>query len=135
MDEEVQKKDGSGDDKSSARKRVRYIDVKVIHREGHATLVEWVDKGEAKRAIVPSKAVEGEPTGRIDAKELAAGQPYGDDFTQAEGVGPELAHELKRIGVWVKADLAGKNRQVKNAIQQVYVGPLFSALHEFAKEE
>ena len=138
MEAEVQNTDGSGDEKSSPRKRarpVKMVDVKIVHRDGHATLVEYVDKGEQFRVVVPTKAVEGKQVGKVAKTELEAGTAYGDDFTQIEGVGPELAYELKRIGVWVKADLVGKNRQVKNAIQQAYVVPTLKALLEFAKEE
>lgn len=94
-----------------------------------------MDKGEPQRVIVPGNAVEGKQTGTIDKTELEAGLPYGDDFTKVEGVGPELVFQLKRIGVWTKADLIGRNPKVRNAIQQAYVVPLLKALLDFAKEE
>jgi predicted flap endonuclease-1-like 5' DNA nuclease len=111
------------------------VDVKIIHRDGHAALVEHIVKGEPFRVVVPSVAVEGKQTGKVAKSELDAGHSYGDDFTQIDGVGPELAFELKRIGVWVKADLIACKPQVRNAIQQAYVVPLFNALLEFAKEK
>ena len=138
MDEKVQATDGTSDEKSSATKRVRpvkMVNVKIVYREGHAALVEFQEKGELKRVVVASKAVDGKQEGKISKDDLEAGAAYGDDFTQVDGVGPELVHELRRIGVWVKADLVGKNSQVRNAIQQAYVVPLFNALLTFAKED
>ena len=111
------------------------VNVKIVYREGHAALVEFQEKGELKRVVVASKAVDGKQEGKISKDDLEAGAAYGDDFTQVDGVGPELVHELRRIGVWVKADLVGRNSQVRNAIQQAYVVPLFNALLTFAKED
>lgn len=111
--------------------------VRIVHKEGHAALVEWVEKDVAMRAVVPRKAIEGEDHGwgKVDKKEIEAGMPYGDDFTQVEGVTPELVEELKKVGVWTKEDFLARSHLARRAIQQALVVPMFAALIKFAKED
>ena len=137
MDTEIQEMDGKGDGESSKSKRarpvkVKLVAVKVVHEEGEAVLVQWAERGKLQRTILPAASVKDE---QVAADELAAGLPYGDDFSKVKGITAKVVVELKNHGVWTKADALAQPGQVSKAVMIGYVPATADAIMEFSKEE
>jgi hypothetical protein len=106
-----------------------------VHREKNAALVEYVEKGSPKRAVVPAEAVAGIKEGEIGDDVLEAAIPYGDDFGSLRGVTVDIVDKLHGAGIWTKADVLARSQIVRKAVQQALVPPIMTRLLEFAKEE
>jgi len=89
------------------------MQVKIIAETGKSVIVEYQDNGATARAIVPATAVKGN---QIADADLAAGVPYGVPWQ--DHVSPELAAELRRVGIWTARDLAEKPQIAAAAIQR-----------------
>ena len=135
MGEEIQEKDGTSDaasGKGKRARRVKLVPVRVVHREGKAALVEWMDKGEPFRVIVPAEMAE---TKKVPKDVLEAGYAYGEDWAQVEGVTPLLALELKRVGIWTKDDMRARSHLARAAVTRAFVPQMMKALLKYAREE
>ena len=108
------------------------VPVTLVYAEGKAALVQWVERGKMKRAIVPAGAVK---DGEIDAVELEAGLPYGEDWTQVKGVNAAVAEELRKRGVWTKEDALSNGRYVHDAVIVGLVPPTLQAIMDYARED
>jgi len=106
------------------------IEVKIIRRQGEATIVEWIDsrqKSEAieyRRAIVPTTSTEG---GKCLSSVLDAGVPYGEDWKALSVIGldvDKLASDLRAQGIWRREDFVQRLTEVKATVMRVYVNPL-----------
>ncbi len=106
--------------------------VKVVHEEGEAALVQWAERGKLKRGIVPAASVK---DAEVAASELAACLPYGDDFTKIKGITAEVVAALKNHGVWTRADALASPRRVRESLMIGYVPATADAIMEFSKEE
>lgn len=135
MEDEIQKTDGAGDEPSGKSKRprsVKKVQVTVVHTDGAAALVQWVERGKLKRTIVPAESVAG---GAVPADELEAGLPYGDDFGSVKGVTAAVVEMLKSYGIWTKADARANPRHVREAVMTGYVPATVAAIMEFSQED
>ncbi len=101
--------------------------IKVMAELGRSVLVEWYD-GTTQRTIVPLSTVQGD---QIDDGDLAAGVPYGVPWQDT--VSPELAAELRRVGIWTGRDLAERPQVAAAAIQRINLVTL-AALRRAAAE-
>lgn len=108
------------------------ISVTLVHQDKEAALVQWVVRGKLKRTIIPHSSIKG---GKVAADELAAGLPYGEDWTKVKGVTPLMATWLKNYGVWTKEDALTNPRYVREALMTGCVPVTIEALMEYAKEE
>ena len=138
MEETIQEKDGAGDDKSSKSKRARPVKVKliavqVIHKEGAAALVQWAERDDLQRGIVPAESVV--DGGKVAADELAACIPYGEDWSMVAGVTPGVVKTLKENGIWTKADALASPRRIREALIIGYVPATLESIMQYAKEE
>lgn len=135
MDTEIQETDAKGDGQSSESKRARPVkmtQVKVVHIEGEAALVQWHERGKKTRGIVPVASVKGD---QVAADELKAALPYGDDFSEVKGITAGVVKALKNHGVWTKADALASPQRVREAVMIGYVPVTIDAIMEFSKEE
>ena len=136
MEETIQEKDGTGDDKSSKSKRarpVKMVAVQVIHKEGAAALVQWAERGDLQRGIVPAESVVDNK--EVAADELAACIPYGEDWSMVAGVTPGVVKTLKENGIWTKADALASPRRIREALIIGYVPATLESIMQYAKEE
>jgi hypothetical protein len=92
------------------------IPVKVIGQKDGSALVEWQDgDGMYHRAYVPQEKVAG---GAVEPKVLEKGIPYGlpwEEWIEVTATPAHVANELRRMGVWCKADL---NHAALNAVNK-----------------
>jgi predicted flap endonuclease-1-like 5' DNA nuclease len=105
-----------------------------VRREDNAALIEYVEGGKLKRAVLPNKDVEGKQA-EIGDDVIESAIPYGDDLGSIKGVTVALVEQLHARGVWTKADVLARSHLVRQAIQVTLVPPLMTALLEFAKED
>ena len=138
MEKTIQETDGKGDGKSSKGKRARAVKVKlvtvqVIHEQGAATLVQWVEKDDLRRGIIPTKSVV--DNNEVAATELEACLPYGEDWSVVAGVTLGVVKALKDYAIWTKADALANPRHVREALMVGYVPVTAAAIMEYVKEE
>jgi hypothetical protein len=139
MAETIQEKDGAGNGASSKSKRARPVkmaEVQVIHKEGAAALVQWTERGNLRRGIVPVESLgkaDGKPTVAVD--ELKACLPYGEDWTKVKGVTPGVVKALKDYAIWTKEDALANPRHVREAIVVGLVPATVEAFMKYAEEE
>lgn len=108
------------------------VKVKVIHRNGEATLVEWVEGDGTRRVTVPAGVTAG---GRVKRDELDYGIPYGapwEDLVEIDATPERIAAELRRCGIWTYEDLLARPEQVRGI--QASVGFDVAALFRAARE-
>ena len=136
MDEIVQATDGKSNGESSKSKRarpVKMVAVQVIHQEGAAALVQWAERDDLQRGIVPAESVV--DGGEVAADELAACIPYGEDWSVVAGVTPGVVKTLKENGIWTKADALASPRRIREALIIGYVPATLESIMQYAKEE
>lgn len=101
------------------RKQPRQVPVKVVLYNGHAALVEWLEKGQAARGLIPREEIR---DGKAGADVLDASAPYGVPWAQLlekEGVRttPEAVEaELHRRGIWTAEDIEGNLGAAQTAL-------------------
>ena len=116
------------------RGKTKKVAIRMIESLGESVLVEWMDGDDYFRAIVPRTETLG---GEADAQVLAAGVPYGFDWSQVElqPLDPkQLKRELNRRGIWTADDVGKNPNQVQVAIN-VLSGLMRSRLFAAAKTE
>jgi len=95
--------------------------VRVIQRKGPGTLVEWNDQDGYHRAVVPSRAVDGD---FCDPEELMMGIPYGEPWAQVVGdlviSAEDLENELRKHGIWTIEDAREKPNAAAAALLAVH---------------
>ena len=94
--------------------------VKIVQRQGKATLVEWIDDGVTRRSTVPSAVIE---KGRVPTAELKRGIPYGEpweELIELHATPENLAAELRRRGIWTVEDLQANAEIARGAILDAY---------------
>ena len=136
MDEIVQATDGKSNGESSKSKRarpVKMVAVQVIHQEGAAALVQWAERDDLQRGIVPAESVV--DNNEVAADELAACIPYGEDWSVVAGVTPGVVKTLKENGIWTKADALASPRRIREALIIGYVPATLESIMQYAKEE
>jgi hypothetical protein len=110
------------------------IPVKVVRTEGAVALVEW---GDHVRGTVPTGVVTvgayGSPDG-VAEKFLKAAIPYGEKWSQIEGMTEPLETLLREQGIYTAEDLLTKNVQARNCLQRALVIPLMQALIAHARK-
>ena len=104
------------------------IPVKVVRTEGAVALVEW---GDHVRGTVPTGVVT--PDG-VAEKFLKAAIPYGEKWSQIEGMTEPLETLLREQGIYTAEDLLTKNVQARNCLQRALVIPLMQALIAHARK-
>lgn len=99
--------------------------VKVVQRKGASRLVEWVDElGYLRRSIVPHHVLSGEEADVAQCDAPEEGIEYG--MAWEELIGPlavtpaEVAHELRKVGIWTYDDLRQDPQGAINAFATVY---------------
>ncbi len=113
--------------------------VRVLQRKGHAALVEWQDEaGCLRRATVPARVLQGD---EAEAGDLEMGIVYGlpwEELLGAPRVTPErIAAELRRHGIWTRADLRARPNVALAALQSAYgldLAALMRAAEAYEKE-
>lgn len=103
-------------------------EVKTIKTQGYSKLVEFEDKGQPKRVILP--AGEDDPT---------LGIPHGFPFAEAlkphicEGMAERIEAELHRAGIWTPADISKNPGAAQGAVLSAY-GVDYAILLQIAKQ-
>ena len=137
----VQAGNGKSDEASSEEKRVREVKtkpvkssppvkVRTIDIKKDIALMEWVESGKLRRAMLPVSSVE---SNTVAADVLAQAMPYGhawEDESFPTVDAEALANELRREGIWTKEDLQQKTHLARAAIQRAYINPLINQLVE-----
>lgn len=111
-------------------KKEKRLPIRIIGQEGPTVLVEYRERNALKRAYVPTEAIE---DGACSEEALALGIPYGDDLGQYISRLPTpkaIAEELKRAGIWTRADLTANLLGAKRIFAS-FCGRAFS---EFLRE-
>ena len=96
------------------------IKVKIIQQKGQAALVEWIADDGLHRATIPADTI---IKGQVASDELEYGIIYGEPWEELIEISatPEtIAAELRRCGIWTKADLEARPQQALSAIQAAY---------------
>ena len=80
-----------------------------------------------QRVFVPANKLNGND---IDDDVLAAGIPYGEDWTAWVDVahGEAFAAQLYATGIYTKKDLLTRSNEVRAALQRLLVNPLMDEL-------
>ena len=114
------------------------IDVKIAERQGAACVVEYTgEDGLLHRAIVPKAAIR---DGKVNETELAYGVPQ--DGVDLLAFLPDmltlpawmLQNELRRAGVWTRADYLSKPAVIAGVLQRLY-GADVASLQTIATKE
>jgi hypothetical protein len=97
------------EEKREAKKKTpRQVPVKVVKVDGKAALVEWLEKGELARGVVPVGEVH---DGTCGADTLDAAAPYGVpwvkllDAEEMKTTPTALEAELHKRGIWTTEDI------------------------------
>lgn len=118
------------------------MQVRTIKQSGAASLTEYVKDGSLCRVYVPSASI---VNAECDEETLERGIEYGlpweELLEQALGVTPEMArqmaHQLRRRGVWVTTDLRHEPEQTIAALQAAFGASyqrILAAAETFDKE-
>ena len=93
--------------------------VKLLSENNGTALIEWLEDGELRRAIVPAREVsEGG-----ECVHPERGLPYGLNFAEYITITitpADIDRELKNAGVWTADDLLHKPKLVQGAISAAY---------------
>jgi len=120
------------EEKKKERKPKR-IAVRVVAQEGKSALVEWEAEGDLCRAYVPAAKIEG---GQCDEDTLAAGIRYGvpwEDVIDAALSRESVGKQLRRHGIWTRADIEKNMQGAQRAINQA-TGLTPASLHTLASQ-
>ena len=101
--------------------------IKVVAETGKSSIVEYYD-GSTQRVVVPSSVIHGDT---LDDADLAAGVPYGVPWQAVTT--PEIANELRRVGIWTAQDLDARPQLAITAIQRV-IGQTLAVLRKAAQK-
>ena len=109
------------------------IVVKIIQRQGHSALVEWMEGKKVKRVTVPAGVIK---EGQVSKYQLGLGIPYGVPWSEIKlsASAKILEQELHRVGIWTAEDALNNAQQVLGAIQATYTLDL-SKIMAIAKQE
>lgn len=108
-----------------------HVHVRLVHSDGVAALVEWLDCAGIHRAVIP--AVEVGPGRNVPDYVLDAGVAYGEKWSAIEGVTEELEQALYNRGIWTRGDMLVKSQLARQAVQKVMVVPVVVKLLEAAR--
>lgn len=101
-------------------KKDKQVTVKTISAKGDVALVEWVESGRLKRAVVPAVSV---VEGQVDPEVLSMGVPFGlpwEKIIQVKATPVLLADGLRNAGIWTLEDFRAHMPDVQAVIQAVY---------------
>ena len=98
----------------------QYATVRVIDRNEHTALVEWLDTEKLVRHYVPNEAVS---SGQVTYEDLAIATPYGtpwEEEIQPVSLTPEqIAEALRARGIWTFEDMALDRRRAETAVLSI----------------
>jgi hypothetical protein len=97
------------------------VEVKIVARNGHSVLIEWVDNGNLYRGILPASSIRGD--GYVQKKELKRAAPYGvpwEEVVILQATSDTLAQELRKRGIWTALDLQDRPAEAQGAIMAAY---------------
>ena len=97
------------------------MEVKIIARDGHSVLIEWVDNGKLYRGVLPSSSIEGD--GYVYKIELKRAAPYGipwEEVVILKATSDQLAQNLRMREIWTAQDVYDQPEQVQSAIMATY---------------
>jgi len=115
-------------------KRIRYVSVRQIRAKGKSVLVEWLDKGDFRRAYVPPDAIKED---RINEELLEAAPQEGLDwrnYVTVTATPEKIERQLKRRGIWTEADLRANPQGIRQAFQEVYAPDMKELIERIQKE-
>lgn len=94
--------------------------VKILHTDGAAALVEWLDGDMPRRVYLPAGVV---AQGAVDDEELRRGIPYGVEWA-AEIALTATAHDLqralRRANIWTAEDATSHAATIQGVLQATY---------------
>ena len=106
--------------KQVPQERVRQVAVSTVRVTGEGALVEYAQKGKAKRVTIPASEVRG---GKVAQDVLDAGIPYGlpwEEVQLATITADELAANLRKAGIWTAEDLRRNTQKAVGVLQATY---------------
>ena len=114
-------------------RKLKQVAVKVIARKDQSALVEWEAEDDLCRGYVPAARIEG---GQCDEDTLAAGIRYGvpwEDVIDAALSKESIGKQLRRHGIWTRADIEKNMQGAQRAINQA-TGLTPASLHTLASQ-
>lgn len=111
------------------------MEVKIIARDGHSALIEWVDNGKLYRGILPIASIRGDSY--VTETELKRAAPYGiawEEVVILKATSEQLAQNLRKRGLWTAQDVYGQPEQAQSAIMATY-GIDYHTLLKIANQE
>ena len=111
------------------------MEVKIIARDGHSSLIEWVDSGKVYRGILPNSSIR--DNGYVYKTELKRAAPYGvpwEEVVILKATSEQLAQNLRMRGIWTAKDVYDHSEQVQSAIMATY-GIDYHTLLKLANQE
>ena len=97
------------------------MEVKIIARDGHSALIEWVDNGKLYRGILPIASIRGDSY--VTKTELKRAAPYGTPWEEVvilKATSEQLAQNLRMRGIWTGQDVYDQPEQTQSAIMATY---------------
>jgi hypothetical protein len=106
------------------------VDVKIIRQDGDAVLVEYSHEGDIARCAIPLDSI---TKGQCSLETLFAGAPYGETWSEIDGVTPSMEQGFYRHGIWTKQDLLKLSLAARGVLQRELVVPLIQKLLKYSQ--
>ena len=121
------------EEEKKKERKPKQVAVRVVEQRDKSALVEWEAEGDLCRAYVPAAKIEG---GQCDEDTLAAGIRYGvpwEDILGEMPSGETVGKQLRRHGIWTRADIEKNMQGAQRAINQA-TGLTPASLHTLASQ-
>lgn len=109
------------------------MNVRVISERQGTTLIEWIDDGELRRALLPAREVSADGQVEFPERGLDYGLPWAR-FVTVEVTPEDIERSLKNAGIWTLEDLQHKPREAQGAIVAAF-GTVLANLLRNVKHE
>lgn len=105
-------------DEMIEKPKPKMVSVKVIKQFDETVLIEFVDRSDIRRVVVPNKALD---KGRVSVDDLAMGVVYGIDWSAVdiEVTAKSLSKALHEAGIFTKEDLLGNLNRARSVVQEI----------------
>jgi len=102
------------------------MNVRTVWERHGVSLVEWMDDGEPRRALLPSSDVGEDGQCEYPERGIEYGIPW-SMFITVEVTPSDIERELKKAGIWTVGDLYHRPREAQGAVVAAY-GAVLSTL-------
>ena len=117
--------------KTSQTVKIPLIDGNLIRRDGDAALVEYFHEGDIARCTIPFESIS---KNQCSLEDLFAGAPYGETWSDVDGISPAMEQAFYQRGIWTKQNLLKLSLVARGVLQRELVVPLFKQLLKYSQK-